>query len=57
MLNPHLEELSQRHRDLERKIEEEMAHPSSDHLKVSELKRAKLRLKEKIAHLESGIQH
>jgi len=49
----HIEELTEKHPSLQRQIEEEMAHPLVDSLKVSELKRKKLRLKEKIEKLKS----
>ena len=44
----HIEELSEKHQALQRQIEEEMSRPLVDSLKVSELKRKKLHLKEKI---------
>ena len=46
-----LDELEQRHRDLESEIHEMMAHPAADDLKVAELKRRKLQLKDEIARL------
>jgi hypothetical protein len=48
----HIEELTEKHHSLQRQIEEEMNHPLVDSLKVSELKRRKLRLKEKIEKLK-----
>jgi hypothetical protein len=53
-LAAHLVELSEKHRLLERKIEEEMSHPSSDTLKIAELKRQKLKLKDEITRLQDG---
>lgn len=47
----HLAELVEKHRTLERSIEEELARPYADDLKISELKRRKLRLKEEIERL------
>jgi hypothetical protein len=47
----HIEELCEKHRTLHRQIEEEMSRPLIDSLKVAELKRRKLRLKEKIERL------
>ena len=47
----HIEELVEKHRELHRQIELEMSRPLVDGLKVSELKRRKLRLKEKIEKL------
>jgi hypothetical protein len=50
-LGAHIEELSEKHRALHRQIESEMSRPQSDSLRVAELKRQKLRLKEKIEKL------
>lgn len=52
-LDAHLAELSEKHRALDRKIEEELARPSADMLRVAELKRQKLRLKDEMARLQS----
>ena len=49
----HIEELREKHQSIQRQIEEEMNHPLVNSLKVSELKRRKLRLKEKIEKLKS----
>ena len=49
----HIEELSDKHQAIHRQIEQEMSRPLVDSLKVSELKRRKLRLKEKIEKLKS----
>jgi hypothetical protein len=56
-LAAHLVELSEKHRLLERKIEEEMSHPSSDPLRIAELKRQKLKLKDEIARLQTQRRH
>ena len=48
-----LADLEREHRALEDAIAEELAHPSSDDLRVTELKRRKLRLKDEIARLRS----
>ncbi len=50
-LDAHLAELSERHRILDRKIEEELARPIADDLKIAELKRQKLRLKDEMERL------
>lgn len=47
-----LAELERQHQALEREIEEELAHPGADRLKVSELKRRKLQLKDEIEKLK-----
>jgi len=49
---PHVDELSEKHRSLELKIEEALSHPSMDPVVVSELKREKLKLKDKISKLQ-----
>lgn len=47
-------ELERRHQMMEREIETTLAHPSSDPLKLVELKRKKLRIKESIEKLKGG---
>jgi hypothetical protein len=49
-----LAELEQRHRVLEDQINEMLAHPGTDDLKVAELKRRKLQLKDEIARLRQS---
>ena len=48
-----IRELDARHRSLEEQIDDEMSHLSSDDLRVRELKRQKLRLKEEMEALRS----
>jgi hypothetical protein len=50
-LDAHLVELSERHRVLDRMIEQELGRPTADDLKIAELKRQKLRLKDEIERL------
>ena len=50
-LDAHLVELSEKHRALDRKIEEELARPTADDLKIAEWKRQKLRLKDEMERL------
>ena len=50
-LDAHLEELSEKHRALEKKIEEELARPSADTLKITGWKRQKLHLKDEMERL------
>jgi len=47
----HLAELEKRHQALEQEINEALNHPSSDDLKIAELKRRKLHVKDEIARL------
>jgi hypothetical protein len=49
----HLAELTEKHRLLEKKIEEEMARPAADSVKISQLKLEKLKLKDQMARLDS----
>lgn len=48
-----IRELDNRHRSLEQAIEYEMGRPSADSLRLTEMKRQKLRLKEQIEGLRS----
>jgi hypothetical protein len=52
-LDAHIDELSVKHRTLDKLIREEAAKPSVDSLKVAELKRQKLLLKDRMAKLRS----
>ncbi len=52
-IDARLSELNARHRSLDKAIEAELSHPSSDSLTLVELKRRKLRLKEQIEGLRS----
>jgi hypothetical protein len=56
-LQSHLAELERRHQALEREIEEELVHPAGDDMRVAELKRKKLQLKDEIQRLrlEAGV--
>jgi hypothetical protein len=56
-LDAHLVELSEKHRALDRKIEEELARPTADDLKVAEWKRQKLRLKDEMERLKHEMSH
>jgi hypothetical protein len=47
-----LAELEQLHRALEREIQEELAHPGSSDLRLAEMKRRKLQLKDRIERLK-----
>jgi hypothetical protein len=52
-LNAHLTELSEKHRLLERRIEQEMARPARDDVRLRRLKSEKLKLKDEIARLST----
>jgi len=47
-----LTELEHLHRALEQEIQEELAHPGSNDLKLAQLKRRKLQLKDRIEQLK-----
>jgi len=48
-----LEELKQRHQMLEDEIAEALQHPSTDDIKLTELKRRKLQVKDEIQRLRN----
>ena len=52
-MEAHLTELERRHQALEDEINEALAHPSTDDLKLAELKRRKLQVKDEIARLRN----
>lgn len=49
----HLAELTEKHKLLERRIQEEMSRPAADAVKISRMKREKLKLKDQIVRLET----
>jgi hypothetical protein len=51
-LQSHLAELERRHRAIERQLDEEKVHPASDTLRLAELKRKKLQIKDEMARLQ-----
>jgi len=50
----HLVELERKHNALEAELNSALAHPSVDDLKIAEIKRRKLTLKDEIARLKSA---
>jgi len=50
-LESHLAALEQRHEALDKEISRELLHPATDELKLVEMKRRKLLLKDEIAKL------
>lgn len=60
-INAHLNALEQRHKALKAAIEQERLHPSQDNLKISNLKRRKLLIKDEMEKLEAelskGLHH
>lgn len=53
----HLEELSEKHKMLDRMIAEEVARPGSDDLEILRLKQEKLKLKDEIERLREETRH
>jgi len=50
-IESHLAELEKRHEALKHEISEALAHPSTDDLEITELKRRKLLIKDEIERL------
>jgi hypothetical protein len=53
-IESHLEQLVRKHGALEHEIAEAMAHPSTDDIVLTDLKRRKLYVKEQIERLKTG---
>lgn len=51
--DPHLSQLEKRHQELQAKLEEILLHPSADDSEISEIKRQKLAIKDRILKLRS----
>jgi hypothetical protein len=51
-IQTHLAELEKRHQALEQEIYEAQTHPATDNLKIAELKRRKLQVKDEIVRLQ-----
>jgi hypothetical protein len=56
-LAAHLAELSEKHRMLELRIQEELARPGSDDLQITKLKKEKLKIRDEMAKLENSNRH
>lgn len=54
-LQGHLVELERRHEALKKEIEQEQNHRRRDEVRIHELKRKKLQLKDEIAKLRQGV--
>jgi hypothetical protein len=54
-IESHLAELEKRHQALEQEISEALTHPSIDDLKLVELKRRKLHVKDEIVRLKHTV--
>ncbi len=53
-LEAHIEGLSKKHRSLHKQIESVLARASFDELKLAEMKREKLRIKDEIERLKTS---
>jgi len=53
-LESRIRELSERHKRVDQALSDEMKHPANDALRIHDLKRQKLRLKDEIAHLRGA---
>ena len=51
-LQGHLSELTRRHQAIDKQIDSERTHPSTDKLKLTALKRRKLQIKDEIVKLQ-----
>jgi hypothetical protein len=50
-----LSELEEKHQELERELADEMSHPLADSLRVAELKRRKLVVKDQMMRLQDSV--
>lgn len=55
-LQNHLTELERKHRALEQEIQEALTRPAQDDVRLAQLKRRKLQLKDEIARLRNSEQ-
>ena len=53
-LAAHLKELNNKHAKLDDIIENELKHPAPDTIRITELKKQKLHLKQKIVEIQSA---
>mgnify|MGYP001270318309 CR=1 FL=1 len=51
-IQAHLSELERKHDALETELAEAIAHPSTDDLKIADLKRRKLQVKDEISRIK-----
>ncbi|HUZ13250.1 MAG TPA: DUF465 domain-containing protein [Caulobacteraceae bacterium] len=55
-IDARIRELGTRHQNLERAIEDELSRPAADEIRLKDLKRQKLRLKEELETLKVQVQ-
>jgi len=51
----HIKEITEKHQKLQELIEAEMAHTGWDEMRVAALKKEKLRLKDELERLRTGV--
>ena len=51
----HIQELSEKHKQLEETISAEMANPEWDEIRVAALKKEKLRIKDELERLRTSV--
>lgn len=56
-LQAHVAELERRHQALEKELRDEMTRPASNDVRVADLKRRKLHLKDEISRLKEASIH
>jgi len=56
-MTAHLAELAEKHRLLDRRIEEAIASPGTDDAEIRKLKQEKLKLKDEMERLKSATRH
>ncbi len=56
-LESRIRELDLRHRDLDAAIQTEATHPGIDTVRITEMKRQKLKIKEEIEALRQRLDH
>jgi len=56
-LHAHLAELSEKHKLLDRRIEEELSRPGSSDVEITRLKLEKLKLKDEMTRLRTRTSH
>lgn len=55
-IRAHMETLRERHQELETAISSEKKHPAHDELRIVELKRQKLKIKDQLEELSSQMK-
>jgi hypothetical protein len=56
-LDSRLRELDTRHREMDAAIQLELSHPAADPVRITEMKRQKLKLKEEIEEIRGRLRH